>query len=141
MKLSVTRTDVWAASIEDRPGGLAEKLTPLTDAGANFEFIIARRAPEKSGTGVVFVTPVKGAKQVKAAGAGGFDKTESLHSVRVEGNDKPGIIANIARALAAEGLSMRGLSAAAIGRKFVAHLALDSAEDAAKAMRILKKLS
>jgi hypothetical protein len=51
------------------------------------------------------------------------------------------MIARITEGLSAEGVSLRGLSAAAIGRKFVAHLALDSAEDAAKAMRILKRLS
>ena len=139
MKLEVKRTDVWAASIEDRPGGLAEKLVALADAGANLEFIIARRAPEKSGTGVVFVTPLTGAKQVKAAKAGGFDRTEALHSIRIEGVDKPGIISQLAKSLADAGINLRGLSAAATGKKFLAHLALDSAEDAAKALRVLKQ--
>ena len=35
---------------------------------------------------------------------------------------------------------VRGLSAAAIGKTFVTHVALDSAADAAKAVRALKKL-
>ncbi len=139
MKLEVKRTDVWAASIEDRPGGLAEKLAALADAGANLEFIIARRAPENSGTGVVFVTPVSGAKQVKAAKAAGFDKTEALHSLRIEGADKPGLISHVAKSLAAASINLRGLSAAAIGKKFLAHLALDNADDAAKAARVLKQ--
>jgi hypothetical protein len=141
MKLSVTRTDVWAASIEDKPGGLADKLVALAGAGANLEFMIARRSPEKSGAGVVFVTPVKGAKQMKAAEAAGFQKTESLHSIRIEGIDKPGVCAAITKALADAGVNLRGLSAAALGRKFVTHLALDSALEAAKAVAVLKKLS
>jgi hypothetical protein len=141
MKLSITRTDVWATSIEDRPGGLADKLLALAGAGANLEFLIARRSPEKSGTGVVFVTPIKGAKQVKAATAAGFQKTDSLHSIRVEGVDKPGICASITEALAEAGVNLRGLSAAALGRKFVTHIALDSPEQTAKAISILKKLS
>ncbi len=141
MKLSVTRTDVWAASIEDRPGGLADKLTALADASANLEFMIARRSPEKAGTGVVFVTPIKGAKQVKAATAAGFQKTEALRSLRVEGADKLGVCAQITKALADAGVNLRGLSAAALGRKFVTHLALDTAEEATKAIAILKKLS
>ncbi len=29
MKLDITRVDVWAAGIEDRPGGLAQKLDAL----------------------------------------------------------------------------------------------------------------
>ncbi len=141
MKLSVTRTDVWAASIEDRPGGLADKLLALAGAGANLEFMIARRSPEKSGTGVVFVTPIKGARQVKAAKAAGFQKTEALRSLRVEGADKLGVCAKITKALADAGVNLRGLSAAALGRKFVTHLALDTAEEATKAIAILKKLS
>jgi hypothetical protein len=46
----------------------------------------------------------------------------------------------MAAALALAALNRRGFSAAAIGRAFVAHVALDSAADAAKAVRVLKKL-
>src|SRR5258705_9838702 len=141
MKFNVNRTDVWAATLEDRPGGLAEKLASLAAAGANLEFIISRRTPEQAGQGAVFVTPIKGIRQVKAAQDAGFQKTESLHSVRLEGADKPGSGAVITKALAGAGINLRGLSAAAIGRRFVAHLALDTAEDAAKATRVLRKLA
>ncbi len=91
MKLDISRVDVWAASIEDRPGALAEKLDALSQQGTNLEFLIARRAPEKPGTGVVFVTPIKGASQVKAAKKAGFEKTKSLHAIRVAAIDKPGL--------------------------------------------------
>jgi hypothetical protein len=141
MKLHVSRTDTWAATIDDRPGGLADKLAALATAGANLEFIIARRAPEQRGSGVVFVTPLKGAKQVKAADAAGFQKTESLHSLRIEGADKPGMGAKMTRALAEAGINLRGLSAAALGKRYVAHVALDTAQDAAKTAAVLKKLS
>ena len=141
MKFNVSRTDVWAASIEDRPGGLAGKLAALAEAGANLEFIIARRSPEKPGKGVVFVTPVKGAKALKAAKAAGFEKADSMHSLRVEGTDQPGRGARISGALAEAGVNLRGLSGAVIGRNFVAHLALDTAQDATKAAGILKKLA
>jgi hypothetical protein len=141
MKLKVSRVDVWAASIEDRPGGLAEKLKLLAEAGANLEFIIARRAPDKHGAGVVFLTPLKGRKQIKAAVDAGFRQTETLHSVRIEGPDQQGLGARMTEALAASRINLRGFSAAAIGQKFICHLALDSAADAAKAIRILKNIS
>jgi hypothetical protein len=141
MKLSVSRTDTWATVIDDRPGGMADKLAALTAAGANLEFIIARRAPEQRGSGVLFVTPLKGAKQIKAADAAGFQKTESLHSLRVEGADKPGMGAKLTQALAEAGINLRGLSAAAVGKRYVSHLALDTAADAAKTIAVLKKLS
>jgi hypothetical protein len=141
MKLNVNRTDTWAAAIDDRPGGLADRLAALAAAGVNLEFIIARRAPEQRGSGVVFVTPLKGAKQIKAAEAAGFQKTGSLHSLRVEGADKPGMGAKLTKALAEAGINLRGLSAAALGKRYITHLALDTAEDAAKAVAVLKKLS
>jgi len=141
MTLEVTRTQVWVASLKDRPGALAEKLEGLRAAGANLEFVIARRAPDKPGQGVVFVTPLKGAAQLRAAQAGDFKKSASLHSVRVSGSDRPGVGAQITAALAAAGINLRGLSAGAIGKRFVAHLALDSAADATKAIRALKKLA
>jgi predicted amino acid-binding ACT domain protein len=120
---------------------LADKLAALAAAGANLEFIIARRAPEQRGSGVVFVTPLKGAEQIKAAQAAGFQRTGSLHSLRVEGADKPGMGAKLAGALAEAGINLRGLSAAAIGKRYVTHVALDTAQDAAKAAAVLKKLS
>lgn len=140
MAMNVSRVDVWAASIEDKPGGLAEKLTALAEAGAQLEFLVARRAPEKPGTGVVFLTPLKGAGQTRAAKKLGFEKTDSLHSVRIETADKPGLAAEIARALAEAGINLRGMSAAAIGDRCIAHVAMDDPADAAKAVRILKRL-
>lgn len=138
--LKTDRVDTWAASIEDRTGRLADKLNALASAGANLEFVIARRAPEKPGTGVVFVTPIRGAVQMRVAKEVGFTKSASIHTVRVEGPNKPGHGLNIAGALAEAGLNLRGFSAAAIGTKFVAYLALDSAADATKAARILRGL-
>ena len=104
MALKAERVYTWATSIEDKPGGLAGKLNTLAKAGVNLEFVIARRAPEKSGMGVVFVTPIKGAAQVRAARQAGFEKTESLHTVRIHGADKRGEGARIAQALGERGL-------------------------------------
>lgn len=140
MKIKVSKTDVWVAAMDDRPGGLAELLEVLADAGANLEFIISRRAPEKPGKGVVFVTPIKGVRQVKAAQAAGFKKTGSLHSLRIEGEDQPGLGAKMTTLLARAGINLRGLSAAAFGRRFVCHLALDTAAAATKAVKALKSI-
>jgi len=138
--MKAQRMDTWAAGMEDKPGALADKLEALAAGGVNLEFVIARRAPDKPGSGVVFVTPVKGAKQIAAAKKAGFSRSTALHAVRIEGTDKKGQGAAITRALADKGINLRGLSAAAIGKRFVAHVALDKAADAAKAMRVIKKL-
>jgi hypothetical protein len=141
MKLKLSRVDMWAASIEDRAGGAADKLESLAQAGVDLEFVFARRTPEQPGKGILFVTPVKGRKAVKAAQEAGLEKSENVCALRIEGADKPGMTAIMVRALANAGISFRALSAAAIGRKFATYLALDTAEDAARANRELKKLS
>ena len=141
MTLKVGRVDLWTASIDDRAGGAADKVEPLSKAGANFEFVFSHRTPEQPGRGIVFVTPVKGTKVVQAAQSAGFTKPENLHSVRIEGTNKPGITAKVARALANAGISFRALSATGIGSKFVSYVALDTAEDAVKAVSLLRRLS
>ena len=72
MDLFVEQVDVWASVIEDKPGGLADVLGSLRDAGANLQFIIARRAPDDPGKGVVFVTPLQGDREIAAAAQVGY---------------------------------------------------------------------
>ena len=79
MAYTVTKVSVWAGEIADRPGGLASTLAALQNAGGNIEFVVARRAADKPGTGVVFLSPIKGAKQKKAAERAGLATSESLH--------------------------------------------------------------
>ena len=140
MALIVERVDTWAAPIKDEAGALHEKLAGLAAAGVSLEFMVARRAPEKPGTGVVFITPIHGAAACRAARQLGFSRSKSLHTVRVEGRDRAGEGARITSTLAARGISLRGMSVASVGRKFIAHVAVDNTKDAGKVVRALKTL-
>ena len=140
MNLIVEQVDVWAAPIDDKPGGLAKVLSGLRDVGADLGFVIARRAPDKPGSGVVFVTPLRGDREVRAASILGFNVTNSIKSVRVEGDNRPGVASEIAEKLAAAGINLHGFSGAVIGARFILYIGLDSAKDAAKAVAIIKKL-
>jgi hypothetical protein len=135
--LVVERVDVWAATIRDKPGGLAVVLDELRKAGADLEFLVARRTAEDPGNGVVFLTPLRGDREVKAAATLGFNAMNSVESVRVQGENRPGIAAELTGRLAAAGLNLRGLSAAVIGTQFILYIGFDTAEDAAKAVDIL----
>jgi hypothetical protein len=137
-ELMVERVDVWAASIKDKPGGLAGMLTELREAGADLDFILARRAPDKPGEGVVFVTPLRGDREIDAAATLGFIATSSVDSVRVEGENTAGIAAELMEKLAAAGINLRGLSAAVIGSRFILYIGFDGAEDAAQAIDVLQ---
>jgi hypothetical protein len=139
MDLLVERVDVWAANIPDRPGGLAEVLAALREAGADLKSIISRRAPEESGKAVVFVTPLRSDAEINAAAQVGFNVTRHLHSVRVMGSDRPGVAAVLTQKLADGGINLRGYSASVIGTQFVAYVAVDSLDDANRAIEILEK--
>jgi hypothetical protein len=138
MDLLVERVDVWAATIEDKPGGLADVLSVLRNAGADLQFIVSRRTPELPGKGVVYLAPLQNDREIRAASQVGFNVTPSLHSVRVMGTDRPGIIAELTQKLGAGGINLRGVSAAAIGTQFVAYLAMDSLDDTVRAIEILQ---
>ena len=139
MDWTVERAEVWAAAIKDEPGGLADKLEAVAQAGADLAFVIARRQPDQPGAGVVFLTPLQGDAQTAAATGAGFTATDTLHSVRIEGPDKPGLVAQISRRLGEAGINLRGLSGAAVGSRFIGYLALDSADDADEAIRLLQQ--
>ena len=139
MKVIAEHEEVWVASMEDKPGMLANKLAALAEAGADLDFVIARRSPEKPGTGVVFVTPLRGDREIEAATEEGFSVSSHLHSVRVEGPNEPGIAAKVTRKVSEAGLNLRGFSGAVIGTQFILHLAFETAAAAQQAIAVLKR--
>jgi len=138
MSLKVTKIDVWSGEIRDQPGGLAGVLRELAGAGANLEMVVARRAPDRPGSGVVFLAPVKGRKASQAAAGAGLSPAAGVAALRVEGADRPGLGAKMTNAIADAGINVRGLSAAALGSRFVAYVAFDGAGDADKAAKAIK---
>ena len=82
MSFQISKVEVWAGDIPDKPGGLAQALSGLSESGANLECLIARRESSKPGTGVVFLTPVKGAKSQKAARAAGLSPAQKVATLR-----------------------------------------------------------
>jgi hypothetical protein len=141
MNLLVERVDVWAASVEDKPGCLAAKLDILVEAGADLDFVISRRAPDKPGTGVVFVTPLRGDAEVSAGAEAGFSLTQSLHSLRIQGDNQRGLCARMTKKLGDTGINLRGLSAAVLGTQFIMYLAMDTEEDVKTAEELLKQFA
>ena len=141
MELMVERENVWIASLEDKPGALAAKLVALAEAGADLDFAIARRSPDRPGTGVLFVTPLQGDAELKAASEVGFSGANRLHSLRVEGENAKGLAGMISGKLGAAGINLRGFSGAVIGKRFVLHIAFDTVELRERALGIIKGMS
>jgi predicted amino acid-binding ACT domain protein len=103
--------------------------------------VIAQRDPSKPGKGVAFLTPVEGTNVRKVAKAEGLVPAEKLATLKVEGNDAPGIGFRIISAVADSGVNLRGVSGTVVGRKFVVYLGFDGNADADKAARALKTLT
>lgn len=137
MAFSIKPVDVYATDMMNRPGMLARILEALATAGANLEFTIARRVSEN--TSRVFVAPLKGAKVLRAAADVGLVKAAGTYAIRLEGPDRPGLAATLTRAIASEGINLRGLSAASFKKTCVCYISLGTKEDMASAMKAVKK--
>jgi hypothetical protein len=138
MPYMIKMVEVWAADVLDRPGMLARILEALTEAGAQLEFLIARRVTEK--TSRVFVAPLRGKKQRQAATEVGLVPAVRMHSLRIDGPDRRGLGAELARAVAAAGINIRGASAATIGRRSVFYLAFQAEDEARAAANAIRRL-
>lgn len=137
MAYKVGKVEVWAGDVRNRPGMLARVLEALSNAGADLEFVVARRVTEN--TTRVFVAPLSSAAQRRAAGDVGLVRAVGMHTLRIEGPDRPGLGARITRAVADAGINVRGLSSAAVSRKSVCYMALATEEDAKEATRAVKR--
>src|SRR4051812_1397434 len=121
MAMQISKVQVWAVELRDQPGGLADVLQSLASAGANLECVIARRNPDQLGSGVAFVTPIRGAKVESAARAAGLQDTP-VPTLRVVGDDSRGIGARMMRAISDTGVNTRGFTASRLGGKFIAYI-------------------
>jgi len=138
MPYTISKAEVWVADIPNQPGTLAGVLEPLAKAGAQLEFLIARKVDDN--TSRVFLAPIKGAKQKQAAKSIGLNPASNMFPLRIEGPDRPGLGAEITRGIANEGINLRGVSAAGIGRKAVFYVALETEPAMKDATRTIRKL-
>ena len=138
MALEINMVDVWTSELEDRPGALADKLETLQRAGANLEFVILRPSGDVlSSTGLLFVAPVVGREQTRAAEEAGLEKNVTLHALRIVGPDQPGLVAGIARTLAHARINITALWAAAISGGSALYVRVESSADARRAAQLL----
>ncbi len=130
MGFKLDRVHVWSGEVADQAGGVAAKLSLLAQAGANLEYIYTRRQYDKPGAGVLYVAPVTGPLQLRAARSAGLSETNSPVVLRVEGDNQAGLGHRVTQQWALAGLSFQGLTMAVLGTKFVGYVAFDTVADA-----------
>jgi hypothetical protein len=140
MGFKLDRVHVWSGEVADRPGGVSSMLSQLAQAGANLEFIFTQRLTTKPGAGVLYVAPVTGPSQVRAARAAGLLETQDPVVLRVEGDNQAGLGHRLTQQWALAGISFQGLTMCVLGDKFVGYAAFDTVGDSNRAAAILGDL-
>ena len=140
MGFKLDRVHVWSGEVADQAGGVASKLALLAQAGANLEYIYTRRQPDRPGTGILYVAPITGPLQVRAAKSAGLAEAHNPVVLRVEGDNRAGLGHRLTQEWALKGLSLQGLMMSVLGEKFVGYVAFDTVEDANRAAAILGDL-
>lgn len=140
MGFKLDRIHVWSGDLPDKAGSMAEKLAFLAQAGANLEYVFTRRKPDQPGMGVLFVAPVTGPMQVRAARAAGLNETHDVVVLRVEGDNQAGLVHRLSQQWALAGINVASLTMSSVANKFVGYSAFDTVEDANRAAQILADL-
>src|SRR5438552_3033185 len=106
--------------------------------GADLRVVMGYRFPTTPERSAVELYPVGGRRVTAAAGQGGLAASD-IPCLLVEGDNRPGWGAQMARALADAGINIAFVMAQVIGRRFAAVLGLENDAAAAEAMKIIKK--
>ena len=140
MAFEIDRVDVWAGEVRDRRGALADMLKGVLDAGADLDFVLVRPSPVKSGTGILYIAPLTGPEQIKAAEEIGLAKSSHIEALRITGPDRQGLTVEISRALADAGVSISGLTGGRMGDRCVLYIRFESHDDVDKAAEVVTAL-
>ena len=141
MPLRIHRVQVWSGELADEPGAAAAKLALLSRAGADLEFIFTRPHPTKPHTGVIFLAPIVGEEQTRAAREVGLAPARDIAMLCVEGEDRPGMGYEMMSRLAVAGINLRGLSISSVGDRMAAYLAFDCPDSATLGLQVLATLA
>lgn len=135
--INIHRVQVWTGEIPDRPGAAAAKLEVLARSGVDLEYVFTRPHPRKPDFGLIFLAPIRGADEVRAARAAGLAPALDVAMLCVEGKHRAGVGYDLMSQLAIAGINLRGLSISSLGDRFAAYLAFDDPDTAAQAVQIL----
>jgi predicted amino acid-binding ACT domain protein len=139
MAVTVKRISLWRTDVDNRPGILAGVLEPLAQGGADLRLVMGYRFPNAPEHAAIEVYPVSGRKVTAAAEQAGLAEARQIPCLLVEGDNRPGLGAAMARGLADAGVNIAFLVAQVVGRRFSAAVGFDDENAAGQAVRIIKQ--
>jgi hypothetical protein len=137
MALTVKRITLWRREASNRPGLLAETLAPL--AGSDLKVVMGYRIPGQENRAAIEVAPVAGAKGERNAQAGGLSAAGAIPTLAVQGDNRPGLGAGMAREIAAAGIDISFLVAQVVGDRYSAVFGFGTEDDARRAEAQIRK--
>jgi len=140
MSFKMQRVHIFHTEVEDKPGGIGAKLKTLASAGAHLEYIHSQRSATHPGMGDLFVAPLRGPEELKAAREIGLKEVQEPIVMRIEGDDKAGLSGKLTQAWEMAGINLHGLVMSVLHGKFVGYITFDTAQDGNRAATILAEL-
>jgi len=138
MAVTVKKVVLWRHEVDNKPGMLATTLAPLAAAGADLHIVMGYRYPGNESRAAIEMYPVTGKRATTAAHAAGLTAS-SIPTLLVEGDNRAGLGAATAKALADAGINLSFLVAQVIGRKYSALFGFETAQEASKAAALIKR--
>jgi hypothetical protein len=135
MPISVKKIPLWRREVPNRLGLLAQTLEPLSRSGANLQVIMGYHMGDKA---IIEVFPVTGKKGMSAAQQSGLAQS-GPPALLVQGDNRAGLGATLARAIADAGINIHFLVAQVLGNRYSAVIGFGSDDDATRAVSIIKK--
>jgi hypothetical protein len=139
MAISVKKGSLWRRELENRPGSLADSLEHLAKEGVNLQIVTGYCYQSRAG-GAVEIFPVADPKTEEAAKKIGFTKAENVPCLIVSSNDGAGVIYQMTKAIADDGINLQFIQSQSMDGKYTAIFGFFSDSDTDRAAVILAKV-
>lgn len=140
MSFKMQRVHVYHTEVKDEPGGIADKLKPLAEAGAHLEYVYSQRSATRPGYGDLYVAPLTTQSQIQAAKEIGLHEVQEPIVMKIEGDDKAGLAGKLTVAWETAGINLHGMVMSVHDGKFVGYVTFDTVADGNKAATILAEI-
>jgi hypothetical protein len=140
MPLNIRKIQVWSGEIPDLVGAAAAKLEHLNRADVDLQFVFTRPHPRNPDMGLIFLAPIVGSEQIKAAYGVGLAPALDAAMLYIQGPNQPGMGYMLMSELAVARIPLQGLSISAAEGYFGAYLAFNNPDDASQAIQVLAML-
>ncbi len=140
MNVQIRKGQPWSVELPDRAGAAAATLDVLTRAGVAPTLLFTRLHPRKHNVPVLYLAPIVGPDQTRAAQDAGLAPASDVALLVVEGINHAPLAYEIMSRLAVATLPVLCLAVVPDGDRLVASIAFESQDAAALALQVLATL-